>query len=155
MIEGISLFLSGKNFMPQSFIERIKEYKDCDIVSYHNIGDKVVRKLIAEEGECQIIKKDDIGLPGKIKQYESWYIKFIKDNIELISKSNIDEVQIWIDLYMTKGSHGYEVFNKEQLAFLGKMNVSIPVTIHVMTKKEIIQFAKDNKIQYQNLDDLF
>ncbi len=89
MIEGISLFLSGKNFIPQSFIEHIEAYKDCEIVSYHNIGDKVFRKLIAEEGECQIIKKDDIGLPGKIRQYESWYIKFIKDNIELINKSNI------------------------------------------------------------------
>lgn len=155
MIEAISLFLSGKRFIPQNFIEHIREYKDCNIVSYQNIGDQMFRNFIAEEGECQIIKKDDIGLPGKIKQYESWYIEFIRDNIELVKMSNIDDIQLWIDLYMTKGPHGYEVFNKEQLSFLGKMNVSIPITIHVMSKKEIIQFANDNKIQYQNQDDLF
>lgn len=28
MIEGISLFLSGKNFIPQSFIEHIKEHNN-------------------------------------------------------------------------------------------------------------------------------
>lgn len=155
MIEGISLFLSGKNFIPQDFIEHIKDYKDCDIVSYHNVGDHLFKKLIAEEGECQIIKKNVMGLPGKFNQYESWYIEFIKDNIELINKSSVDDIQVWIDLYMTKGPHAYEVFNKEQLAALGKMNVSIPVTIHVMSKKEIIQFAKDNEIQYQNLEELF
>lgn len=131
------------------------EYKNCNIVSFHNKGYKLFKKLIAKEGECQIIKNKDMGIAGNLVQYEAWYVDFLKTNYETIKKAEVDDIQLWIDLYMTKSPHGYEVFNKEQLSALGKMNVSIPITIHIMSKKEILKFAKENKIFYNNIDDLF
>ena len=158
MIEYITIFLSGRNFLTNKILSHLEFDKECEILSCINQGDDILlsgKNYIAEEGEIQVRKRGIEGVVSNIFDYEAWYVSFLEDNYKLFKKFNVEEINLWVTLFMTKGFHAYEVFNAAQLSALGRMKVSIPIDIHIWSKKKILEFAKDNSIKYEIIDDLF
>ena len=99
-------------------------------------------------------------LKGKKEQakaliYRRQQIINVEKNFDLIKKSNVTDIQIWTDLYMTKGNHGFEVFTRGNLNKLFGMNVALPIDFHILSKKSIIEFADEMNIKYNKKSEIY
>lgn len=156
MIEGLTLILSGEEFNLDYFLSHINTRVDFDIVKTQRKGETFGENLRAIENICHIRRKScAIASVYKILNTEEWYIEFIEKIYPLLQDCHVDEITLWIDLYMTKGLHAYQFFNTNLLAKIGKFKVSLPVDFHIMSQREIIKFAKENKVDFDDKEELF
>ena len=155
MIEIISILLAGKEFIPCSFVESLKSNEKIvikNVVHKGDIGKYSKRKV--EHGYCDLMFPGG-GINGRLEEYEKQYITFLERNYGLMQKNGVSDIQLWTDLYITKETHSYEIFDRKMLKKIGDMNIALPFEFHVFSKIKIIKFAELNNIIYDNVDDLF
>ncbi len=156
MIEGLTLILSGEELDLELLLSHIKKIQEIEIVEIQKKGDPFGRNQIAVESSCHIHRSlRSIATTYKIADSEEWYVDFIEREYQFFNECRVDDITLWIDLYMTKGIHAYQIFTSELLSKIGRFNVSLPMDIHVMSKQEMIKFAVQNKIEYDEVDELF
>lgn len=155
MIEIMTILLYGEELNPLSLIEQLSKGNDFLVENIIIKGElsKFSKKTHKKSG-CYI-KSKSTGCYKDFNAYEAWYVEFLEKNFDLIKKSNVTDIQIWTDLYMTKGNHGFEVFTRENLNKLFGMNVALPIDFHILSKKSIIEFADEMNIKYNKKSEIY
>lgn len=149
----ISMELFGDNFDPDILI---KENEQClgkviDIIHSKDIKNK--RGETYGFGSMTIEHINKYGFSDNLIEYEQWFISCLEDNKSLFEKANIENIWLVIDVYYVDFC-SIEVFDKNSLKRLSKFNISIPMNVYKVSKKEIYEMLKEEGFDDKSMTEL-
>ena len=145
MVYKYDFSVFGDTLYPEKIINRIKGnffVESCFSSTdnkFHNSSDKYGYGGVSFWHPLQFSTEDEI------VRYEDAFVKFIEVNYALFIKNGADEFQIFIEIYYDGGQCNFEVFNKKLLKRLAKFNVSIPISVYALKKRELKKWEKEIK----------
>ncbi len=145
LITRITLNLTGKNFWPAQFRERIKS--NYLITDQNNPTDLIWhdKNEVYDFGSLSIQHPKQFGLQYDEWKYEEWYVSFIEENHRFIDECYVDEIVFFIEIYYCGDQCNTEIFNLNLLKRLSSIiNFSLPVSVYKLDQKEIIDLLRSS-----------
>ena len=147
MIYKYNFSISGDDFYPEKNLSKIE-------------GDFITDSLFHPNDKKFDNRPDEYGYRGmsfwhpkkfstenEILEYEKSFINFINKNYSLFFENGVDNLQIFIEIYFDGGQCNFEVFDKEALKIISYFNVSLPISIYVLTDKEIQKWENEVRLE--------
>jgi hypothetical protein len=139
LISRITLNLTGKNFWPTKFLERVNG--NYLITDQNNPTDFIWddKKEIYDFGSLSIQHPKQFGLQHDEWLYDKWYVSFVEDNHIFFDEYDIDEIVFYTEIYYCGDQCNIEMFNSELLKKISNIiSFSLPVSVYKLTQNEII-----------------
>lgn len=143
MIFKYCLTASGDRFIPDEILPQIKgEYL---LVGKSNPTDKENNKSDFEYGlgYASFFHPKKFATEDFIVEYNEWFISFIKSNKTLFFAKGINDLSIYVEIYFDGGQCNFEIFNKKQLLEICNINISFPVSVYILKKRELRKWERE------------
>lgn len=146
MLLRITLSLLGENFKPEEIIPKF--IGECIVSSSHYKGERFGRNLekTCQGGAVSLWNPQKYEIPYHGEEYEEWFIVFIENNYQLFLKSGVEEIRLHFEVFTLYEQCNFEVFNNHLLKRLVRYNVSLPMSVYVLTEAEMIDLKKSENI---------
>ncbi|MCL9807645.1 hypothetical protein NAT51_19135 [Flavobacterium amniphilum] len=153
-ITRISLDLYGEDFSPGKFLEEVTD--KIHVFSSNEQDDKKHKRTeeVYGFGSLSVLCPQIYGLQYQMAEYENWYFDFLDKNKLLIDRHNVNEINLFIEIFHDGGQLNFEIFSRELLKKAGLYNIAIPVSYYKLTTEEIIDMIKDTDIPQDRLNEL-
>lgn len=137
MIFKYCLTVSGDHFIPDDMLPLIKE--KYLLVGKSNPNDKENSKSDFRYGlgYASFFHPKKFATEDFIVEYNEWFVSFIKSNKTLFFAMGVNDLSIYIEVYFDGGQCNFEIFKKEQLLEILNVNISFPVSIYLLKKREL------------------
>ena len=145
MIYKITLSVSGDNFCPSKIESDL--LGNFEVVDCFNPSDKILEdtEQSYEYGGISIWHPKKFTLQEHILEYETFFVQFSNQNYQTLMENGATELKIYYEIYHKDEHCNFEVLNPASLKKLTSFNVSIPISIYRLKKKEFHNWSKEIK----------
>ncbi|MDR1544788.1 MAG: hypothetical protein LBS50_10375 [Prevotellaceae bacterium] len=149
IVYSYDILIFGDNFYPKNILQKIQGDFIIDD-DYHCPDDNRFGDDDKYGYGSMIISHPLQWTVGKhIIQYEKDFIEFIEKNYKLFKENGVDDIRIFMEVFYDKGGQcNFEIFNKTLLKRLAKYNVSLPISVYTLSKREIKKWEKEINIKW-------
>ena len=152
LIIQISLDVSGVFFSPKKFHQIVND--DYFVFSEQEPLINSDNQELNEDGYLSILNPQKMGIQYELSEYEEWYITFLRKNRDILIKLGVESINLFFDVFYTNQCN-FEIFDKEKLKNISEYNVSIPVSVYLVSNDEIREMLLESgysKVKIENLD---
>lgn len=137
LIFKITLNASGQKLKPKNLVEAIDN--KFIVAELNNPGDKfrINSDKIYDFGSISIWNPKKFGFQGEGVGYEEWFVNFIEKNYSKFITFGVEDITLFIEVYYSGGQCNFEIFTKDLLKRLMIFDVSLPISIYLLTEAEI------------------
>lgn len=142
--------VAGDSFYPEIILNDIQS--DFVVDSYFNPTDKKVENRSDEYGygNLSFWHKNKFSTEGEIAKYERDFIEFIEKNHSFFVENGVTDFEIFIEIYFDGGQCNFEIFNKQLLKKIGDFEVSLPISVYLLSIEEIQQWEDEIKLIWES-----
>jgi hypothetical protein len=148
----ICLDLYGDNFSPKTFLGQLPN--SFIVFSSNEATDLKTNKTGTYDfGSLSILAPAKIGIPGQLTDYENWYIDFIELHKDLMDRSGVTEINLFIDVFHSGGQCNWEIFSRDGLKKIGRHGIAIPISFCSLIDSQIIDMLRDANYSEDKIKD--
>ncbi len=96
----------------------------------------------------------DIGVEYELESYNHWYVDFIKNNYDSLTKIGLEKANIFINVFFS-GQCNFEIFDNASLSELARYGLSLPISVFNLANDELIDIMKENGYSEERVLPLF
>ena len=148
-VYSYSISISGDNFYPQNILQKIQGDFIINDKYFCPDDKKILRNglMLGDVygyGWMQFRHPLQWARGRNIIKYEKDFVEFIEKNYKLFKENGVDDIRIFMEVFYDKGGQcNFAIFNNKLLKRLAKYNVSLPISIYTLSKREIEKWEKE------------
>jgi hypothetical protein len=148
----------GDSFSPEALKSRLHdEYKilGSDEVGFSEFTQDIIPGHLSLAHPIDIYAYTYVDLPIEPREYEEWYVHFIENNFDTLKELNVEEIQLFWDVYFEEHTQcNFEIFDRTLLKRIAKYDVDIPISIYNMSKQEMIEWLSEVGYAYDLVQEI-
>jgi hypothetical protein len=154
MIYSYSLSVSGDNFYPENILEQFVQ-GNLIVDSFLSPADKKRLwngTLLSENygfGSLSFRHFNKWTNDEFISKYEFDFVEFLDKYYQLFIENGAGDIRILMEIFYDGGQCNFEIFDKTLLTRLTKYNVSLPISISTLSKKELKKWENEIKLLWK------
>ena len=139
---GVLIF--GDNFYPQNILQKIQGNFIIDDKYFCPDDNRFGDDDKYGYGSMSFSHPLQWARGRNIIKYKKDFVEFIEKNYKLFKENGVDDIRIFMEVFYDKGGQcNFEIFDNKILNRLAKYNVSLPISIYTLSKREIEKWEKE------------